>query len=405
MDLLAMLPVVLSLFACLSSTSPDRLELQDSAAPHVRQVAILVYPGVELLDFAGPGEAFSAAHGPNGRAFRVFTVAKTKEPLVSQGFVRITPEFSIADCPAPDIIVIPGGNVPDGDADLQAWIKDRSKSTELVMSVCNGAMLLGATGLLDGHEATTHHGSLESLALATPEARVFSNRRFVDSGKVMTCAGVSAGIDGALHVIQRMLGEKAARECAWYMEYEWRPEEIDKKHAEPGKLVVEDGPLRYGDLAASQGPERALEQYRADAERPDEYRLTQAAYGLLYAGKKEKALPLFRMIAAAFPASVNAHDSLAEACEATGDVAGAQRSAKEALAALEKAKDIEPRRVAAFRNVCNSRLVRLGDGDKSGLRYGCQPCGGECDKPRYLELMPCPVCGMAMSDVGAKASQ
>lgn len=405
MDLLAMLPVVLPLFACLSSTSPDRLELQDSSAPHVRQVAILVYPGVELLDFAGPGEAFSAARGPTGRAFRVFTVAKTKDPLVSQGFVRITPEFSIADCPKPDIVVIPGGNVPDGDAELQTWIKECAKSTELVMSVCNGALLLGRTGLLDGLEATTHHGSLESLALGTPDARVFSNRRFVDSGKVMTCAGVSAGIDGALHVIRRMLGEKAARDCAWYMEYEWRPEEIDKKHAEPGKLVVEDGPLRYGDLAAKEGPERALEQYRADAERPDEQRLTQAAYGLLYSGKKEKALPLFRMIAAAFPGSANAHDSLSEACEATGDVADAQRHAEEALALLEKAKDIEPRRAAALRNVSKSRLVRLGDGDKNELRYGCSPCGGECDKARYLELMPCPVCGMPMSDTSANASQ
>src|SRR6185503_13309637 len=129
------------------------------------------------------------------------------------------PEYSIEDCPAPDILVLPGGNVPDENRDLQAWVKRCATDAELVMSVCNGALLLARTGLLDGLEATTHRGSLESLAEVSPTTRVLTNRRFVDSGRVMTCAGVSAGIDGALHVVERMLGAEAARHTARYMEY------------------------------------------------------------------------------------------------------------------------------------------------------------------------------------------
>src|SRR5262245_563630 len=209
------LALFLPLLAC---RAPAAAEIAADTRPaQPRTVAILVYEGVELLDFAGPGEVFAAARGPSGRAFRVVTVAKTRTPVRSQGFVSVTPEFSIADCPAPDVLVLPGGNVPDEDAELVQWVHLCAQSAELVMSVCNGALLLGRTGLLDGLEATTHHGSLDGLAGIAPKTRVLTNRRFVDSGHVMTCAGVSAGIDGALHVLERMLGAESARQTARYM--------------------------------------------------------------------------------------------------------------------------------------------------------------------------------------------
>lgn len=201
-------------------------------------VAILVFEGVELLDFAGPGEVFSAAHGARGHAFRVYTVAADKRPVHSQGFVELRPEFSFADAPRPDILVVPGGNVPDDAAHVE-WVRSRAPACELVLSVCNGALLVARAGLLEGLEATTHHGSLEALARHNPKTRVYTNRRFVDNGRVVTCAGVSAGIDGALHVVERLLGNESARRTARYMEYEWRPEEIRALHAQPGKLVGE----------------------------------------------------------------------------------------------------------------------------------------------------------------------
>lgn len=223
-----LLPALLALSALLSATSVQ--------APAPRAVAILVYEGVELLDFAGPGEVFSAAHAADGRAFRVFTVAATRSPIQSQRFVTITPEFTFADCPPPAIVVLPGGSVPDDETHVE-WLRGLAPRCELVMSVCNGAYLAAAAGLLDGLEATSHHGALAGLAARYPKTRVYANRRFVDSGRVMTCAGVSAGIDGALHVVERLHGTDAARSTARYMEYEWRPAEIAALHAQPGTRV------------------------------------------------------------------------------------------------------------------------------------------------------------------------
>src|SRR5689334_18363746 len=124
-----------------------------SAAAHAeRNVAIVVHQGVELLDFAGPGEVFSSAG--NG-AFHVFTVGRTAEPIVSQGFVKIIPDYTIENSPKPDIIVIPGGstNVLYEDPKMMDWIKKSAANAEITMSVCNGALTLARTGLLDGLKA------------------------------------------------------------------------------------------------------------------------------------------------------------------------------------------------------------------------------------------------------------
>ena len=186
-----------------------------------RKVAILVFEGVELLDFAGPGEVFAAA-GRAG-AFDVFTVGVTREPIVSQGFLRITPEHSLADAPRPDLLVIPGGNVGSllRSPEAMAWIKATARTAEVVMSVCNGALALAEAGLLEGLSATTHHGSIERLRQMAPATRVVEGERFVDNGRMVTAAGVSAGIDGALHLVSRLLGEEKAQSTARYMEYAW----------------------------------------------------------------------------------------------------------------------------------------------------------------------------------------
>ena len=196
---------------------------QEAREAGVRNVAILVYDRVELLDFAGPGEVFAAAGRRGG--FRVYTVGARREPITSQGFVQVTPEFSIADAPRPDIVVIPGGGVDSvlNDRALMDWIRAASQDAEIMLSVCNGALVLAQAGLLDGIEATTHHGSLDALRRMAPQTRVYDHRRFVDNGKVITSAGVSAGIDSSLYVLQRLKGEDMARSVARYMEYNWQP--------------------------------------------------------------------------------------------------------------------------------------------------------------------------------------
>lgn len=191
-----------------------------------RNVAVLLYEGVELLDFAGPAEVFSAAN--RGRAFNVYTVAVSKEDIVSQNFLTIKPQYTLVDCPKPNIIVLPGGDadVALNDKRVIAWIQKSQQESEILFSVCTGAFILAKADLLD-KDATTHWGSIEALKQSAPKAKVHSDRRFVDNGKVITCAGVSAGIDGALHVVARLLGKQAARDTARYMEYHWQLESTE----------------------------------------------------------------------------------------------------------------------------------------------------------------------------------
>jgi len=192
-----------------------------------RYVALVVFSGVELLDFAGPGEVFSAAMGSNGNEFQAFTVAADREEVeANRSVVTIKPEYTIEKCPKPDIVVIPGGNVGSvtNNEKMMAWIKERAADSEVVMSVCNGAFVLQKAGLLDGLEATTHHGAIEHFRRNAPNTHVVSDRRYVDNGKIITSAGVSAGIDAALHVVERFLGPEAADNTAKYMEYTRRKE-------------------------------------------------------------------------------------------------------------------------------------------------------------------------------------
>ncbi|HEX4953092.1 MAG TPA: DJ-1/PfpI family protein [Thermoanaerobaculia bacterium] len=184
-----------------------------------RKVAILVFEGVELLDLAGPGEVFAAAG--HGAAFEVYTVAATREPVVSQGFLEIKPRFAIADAPPPDLLVVPGGVGVRSlveSPEMMAWIRATAARAEVVLSVCNGAFVLAEAGLLDGLEATTHGSSIEGLRRRASRTRVVEGVRFVDNGRVVTAAGVSAGIDASLHLLARLFGETEAQRTARYLE-------------------------------------------------------------------------------------------------------------------------------------------------------------------------------------------
>jgi putative intracellular protease/amidase len=187
------------------------------------QVAIFLYPGVELLDFAGPGEVFGATSG-----FRVFTMSADGKDITSQGFVTVKPQYSIDNAPPADIIIFPGGgsNATSRDPRVMTWIEKQNKTGSFFMSVCTGAEILGKAGLLEGKKVTTFHGFLSGLQAQLPNSEVLANTRFVDSGKIITTAGVSAGIDGALHLVSRLKGLDVAKATAFYMEYDkWKPEE------------------------------------------------------------------------------------------------------------------------------------------------------------------------------------
>ena len=196
-------------------------------------VGILVFDDVEVLDFCGPFEVFAAAGRPAGPdtadgPFRVSLIAERPGSVRCRGGLRALPDYTLADHPPLDILVVPGGWGTRREVDnapLLDWIAAVDRTTILTLSVCTGAFLLAARDLLDGRPATTHWASVDRLRATHPGVDVRAGARFVDSGHIVTSAGVSAGVDAALYVVARLLGPDVAHETARRMEYEstaWR---------------------------------------------------------------------------------------------------------------------------------------------------------------------------------------
>lgn len=197
------------------------------------KTAILIFPEVEVLDFAGPFEVLACARVPGSsdrkersRAFEVFTVARDSSPVPCRGGLIVQPNRTFADSPVPDILVVPGGYgvLPAmEDAETLRWVREASTGAKLTTSVCTGAFMLASAGLLDGQPATTHWAEIEEMRRRFPSVTVHGDYRVVESGRTITSAGVSAGLDMSLHLITRLFGREAARETARSMEYRWEP--------------------------------------------------------------------------------------------------------------------------------------------------------------------------------------
>lgn len=188
-----------------------------------RNVGILIFDNVELLDFAGPFEVFSVASELNNfELFNVFTVSKNLEPIETINGLSVNPKYDFNSCPNIDILIIPGGfgtREVMKDDETQQWIDMTHKTTEYTISVCTGAMILAKLGLLDGQQYTTHHLVFYEMHSIAPMAKLIKNERFVKAGKIYTAAGISAGIDLSLHIVELLFGKKVAQDTAKYMEY------------------------------------------------------------------------------------------------------------------------------------------------------------------------------------------
>ena len=201
------------------------------------QVGILIFDGVEVLDFAGPFEVFSRTRlvpGIESRRseetapFNVFTVAARSEPIAATGGLRVLPHHDFAADPSIDILVVPGGFGTRAllqDASVCEWIRRTAAKAQRVASVCTGSLLLARVGLLAGRRATTHWGALELLGSLDPTIRVEPGLRVVED-HIVTSAGVSAGIDMALNLVESMYGREVADETARYIEYPRLPPEV-----------------------------------------------------------------------------------------------------------------------------------------------------------------------------------
>jgi len=212
--------VALLLLTCVAtrvSAAPNPAGL---APVHAAKVAFLIFDGVQVIDCTGPFEMFSAAQ------CEAYTVAESKRPVTMNGGLTLTPDYSFADAPAPDVLVIPGGSAKAAseNAPTLEFIKNATAHTQYTMSVCNGAFILANTGLLDGLTATTTNSNIAGMQRLYPKIKVVRDRRYVDNGRIITTGGLSAGIDGALHVIAKLYGAGYAQFIALREEYDWKPE-------------------------------------------------------------------------------------------------------------------------------------------------------------------------------------
>jgi putative intracellular protease/amidase len=244
--------------ALLASTFPaGAIGPKDGGA---KNVAVLLFPGVQIIDYTGPWEVLGHAYVDGRPAFRIYSVAETATPIETAMGMTVIPSYTFARAPRPDVLVIPGGNVDPDNEGVIRWIQQNAKTAEVVLSVCNGAFYLAKAGLLDGLEATTFAGMIDDLKAAAPKTKVVRDKRFVDNGKIITSAGLSSGIDGALHVIEKLYGRGTAQIAAVGMEYDWRP---DSGWA---RASLADRHVRPGFQAASAYP-RTLVRYEGTRDR------------------------------------------------------------------------------------------------------------------------------------------
>jgi putative intracellular protease/amidase/DNA-directed RNA polymerase subunit RPC12/RpoP len=210
----------------------EQATLRTTVAPAMK-AAILIFEGVQIIDYTGPYEVL----GQGG--FEVFTVAETRATLTTSMGMKVVPQYTFADAPRADVLVVPGGDVERarGSAATLKWLKEESAAAQHTMSVCNGAFILAKAGLLDGLGATTFYRMIDDLKAEAPKTRVVSDQRFVDNGRIITTAGLSSGIDGALHVIAQMLGKGRAQAVALNMEYDWRPDSRYARAALADRLI------------------------------------------------------------------------------------------------------------------------------------------------------------------------
>lgn len=194
-------------------------------------VGIFVFDEVEVLDFAGPYEVFTTASRVYRRGdasapipFKVFTIARNDQKVRTRPGLIMQADFTISDHPAIDLLIVPGGVVTAelATSTVSDWISHLSSRTKLIASVCTGAFLLAKAGLLDGKSATTHWEDIADMQTMFPSVTVVEESRWIDEGTIVTSAGISAGIDMSLHLVERLVSRELSLRTAHQMDYYWQ---------------------------------------------------------------------------------------------------------------------------------------------------------------------------------------
>ena len=191
------------------------------------RIGIGLFEGAEELDWAGPWEVLAAwSHQWPDDEIDVFTIARSREPVTCAKGLRVLPDHSWESAPPRDVLVYPGGRGTRRelkDEVVLRWLRDERQRGTLMTSVCTGALVYAAAGLLRDRPATTYWSELGLLGELDPSIDVRADDRFVDSGEIVTAAGVSAGIDMALHLVARLHSVERAKQVRRYIQYDPAP--------------------------------------------------------------------------------------------------------------------------------------------------------------------------------------
>nr|WP_321982089.1 DJ-1/PfpI family protein [uncultured Cohaesibacter sp.] len=193
-----------------------------------RYIGILLYEGVEVLDFSGPFEVFTTARRVAEKNSKTFAyapllIASTLQPVHARANYRVLPDHDFASHPALDVLLVPGGvHEPLLDDDrLLGWVKAEATKVSLLTSVCTGAFILAEAGCCSGKTMTTHWEDIPDFLERYPSIECVRNVRWVEDGALISSAGISAGIDMALQMVARLGSEDLAKKTARQMDFDW----------------------------------------------------------------------------------------------------------------------------------------------------------------------------------------
>ncbi len=184
------------------------------------RVAFLISADAELVDIVFPWGVFEYVLVGNRNPFKLNTVAVSKDPVKVSGGMTILPDYTCADAPAPDVVVVPAMDTDKLAPASLEWLRWVHKDATLTTSVCNGSFVLAAAGLLDGKRATSHHSGYGLLRATYPKVNVIRGVRYVEDGKIATSGGLTSGMDLAMRVVERYFGRDVAKETALSLEYQ-----------------------------------------------------------------------------------------------------------------------------------------------------------------------------------------
>jgi transcriptional regulator GlxA family with amidase domain len=192
-----------------------------------KKVGILLFDEVEVLDFAGPFEVFSLAEVEGGKAYECFTVSQRGGLTRARNGLKVEASHTFDDCPDLDLLIVPGGygaeKIEVDNPVLLDWLRLQSAKVGILASICTGAFLLAKAGIVGKERVTTHWMDLDELQRQYPDLKVIRDVKFIDNGKIMTSAGISAGIELSLHIVGKQCGVETAVKTAKRMEYDYRP--------------------------------------------------------------------------------------------------------------------------------------------------------------------------------------